>query len=85
MNAVKINTQHLIFAEAPLQIQLTAIDLKNEHRTDRRIWRQVLKFVMACMQSRRSDLDLASWHRLEYRSEYRVPDNRFHRGGYGLF
>jgi hypothetical protein len=85
MNAVKKNTQHLILAEAPLQTKLTAVDFKNEQRTNCRIWRQVLKFIMACMQSRRSDLDLASWHRLECRNEYRVPDNRFHRGGYGLF
>ncbi len=68
------NTQHLILVDAPLETQLIALDPKKQRRANLRIWRQVLKFILAFMQGRRSDLSLESWHRLEYRNEHQSYD-----------
>ena len=80
MNALKINNPNLILLETPTQSHLVEVDLKEERKANRRIWRQVMKFVIACMQSQRSDLNFTDWHRLEYRNEYHQPDRRSHRG-----
>jgi hypothetical protein len=54
--------------------RLKPVDDQEKHKTKRRVWRQILKFVMACMQVKRNDLHFESWHRLEYRNEYQAYD-----------
>lgn len=57
---------------------------KVKHRVQRRTWRQTLRFLMSCLKSRRSDLSLESWRRLEYRNERQPVESVQIRNGHRL-
>lgn len=67
----------------PLQIAPAETTL--EQRSNRRLWRQLMKFFLACVQVRQSDLDLEGWRRLEYRNEVRSAERFSRFENYGRF
>jgi hypothetical protein len=74
MNANKMMIQNLPVSESLQVVSLAPTGQALEQRSNRRLWRQLMNFFLACVQVRQRDLDLESWQRLEYRNEVRSSE-----------
>jgi hypothetical protein len=78
MNTARTQEQAMILVPSAPSLLNMASPIE-ENRARRKVWRQMLKFVIACMQVKRNDMNLETWRRLENRNEasrYERPDFR---------
>lgn len=85
MIANKMVIQNVSDTEPLRPLQIAPAETTLEQRSNRRLWRQLMKFFLACVQVRQSDLDLEGWRRLEYRNEVRSAERFSRFENYGRF
>lgn len=85
MSANKMMIQNIPVSEPLRAVPLAPPEQTLEQRYNRRLWRQLMKFFLACVQIRQSDLDIEGWRRLEYRNEVRSAERFSRFENYGRF
>jgi hypothetical protein len=85
MIANKMVIQNIPASELVRPLQIAPTETALEQRYNRRLWRQLMKLFLACVQVRQSDLDIEGWRRLEYRNEVRSAERFSRFENYGRF
>jgi hypothetical protein len=85
MIANKMVIQNIPTSEPLRPLQIASTETTLEQISHRRLWRQLMKFFLACVQVRQSDLDPEGWQQLEYRNEVRSAERFSRFENYGRF